>query len=210
MGPQDATDRIAELEDEARQKDARILELRRELDEAQALISDMREHVRDAGDIIDSWKEAFGMHLTDDGWTWADWMKRCEGYFDMHNALIAKWNRTVNEFNTVIAPRPIGRPLAASEAQQARVRALRKAGKSMRAIAVATSLSLSTVRTIIEKAAGTDRTTKAAFERIAVDRDAVNTERAMRRTRDGLPKRLTALDTAGKELMRRAGVSARR
>jgi DNA-binding CsgD family transcriptional regulator len=46
---------------------------------------------------------------------------------------------------------PVGRPLAASEAQQATVRRLRKAGKSLRWIAEETSLGLNTVRTIVGK-----------------------------------------------------------
>ncbi len=49
---------------------------------------------------------------------------------------------------------PVGRPLAASEAQQATVRKLRKAGKSLRWIAEETALGLNTVRTILVKANG--------------------------------------------------------
>ena len=55
---------------------------------------------------------------------------------------------------------PVGRPLQASEAQCEHVRKLRKVGKSLRWIAEETSLTLSTVRTIVSKADGTDRTSQ--------------------------------------------------
>jgi hypothetical protein len=46
---------------------------------------------------------------------------------------------------------PTGRPLAATLAQQAGVRNLRRAGLSLRKIAKATDLSLSTVVTIVRR-----------------------------------------------------------
>jgi DNA invertase Pin-like site-specific DNA recombinase len=60
----------------------------------------------------------------------------------------------------------VGRPIAASEAQQLEVRKLRKAGKSLRAIADELTLSLHTVVTITSKEAGTDRTTIKHLARI--------------------------------------------
>ncbi len=47
---------------------------------------------------------------------------------------------------------------------------MHKAGKSLREIAEETSLGLRTVRTIIAKGNGTDRTTIKHLERIAPDR----------------------------------------
>jgi DNA-binding NarL/FixJ family response regulator len=53
-----------------------------------------------------------------------------------------------------VAPKGIGRPLAASEAQQRQVLVMRKEGKSLRTIAAKTSLSPRTVRTIVGKVEG--------------------------------------------------------
>ena len=39
------------------------------------------------------------------------------------------WNRFVPDYNAIVAPRNVGRPLAASEAQVATVLKLHKAGK---------------------------------------------------------------------------------
>jgi hypothetical protein len=64
----------------------------------------------------------------------------------------ARWNKLVPEYNAVVAPRDIGRPVAASDAQQTEVMVLHKAGKSLRWIAGATGLGLRTVRTIVDKA----------------------------------------------------------
>jgi hypothetical protein len=63
--------------------------------------------------------------------------------------------------------RNIGRPLAAGPRQVKDVRERRKAGQSIRSIALDTNLSEGTVRTIIGKAEGTDRATLARLERIA-------------------------------------------
>jgi hypothetical protein len=67
----------------------------------------------------------------------------------------------VDEYNARVAPLPIGRPLAASEAQQEHVRALYclPPRASLREIAKETGLGLRTIRTIIGKIEGTERTT---------------------------------------------------
>jgi hypothetical protein len=52
---------IGELEDLLKQRDRSIFELRQEAEENQALIAEMRGHVQDADDIIEAWKESFGM-----------------------------------------------------------------------------------------------------------------------------------------------------
>jgi hypothetical protein len=58
----------------------------------------------------------------------------------------------------------LGRPLLASEAQQRDVRKLHKSGKSLRTIVTATGLSFRTVRTIVGRVEGTDRTTRRTNE----------------------------------------------
>ena len=64
-------DRIAELEDALKEKERRLQELKADLDKANDLIERHREHVQDSSDLIDSWIEAFDMHLNAEGvWEW--------------------------------------------------------------------------------------------------------------------------------------------
>ena len=56
--------------DELRQRDRLIAELRQEQDEAADLIRRLRENAEDYTASIESWCKAFGMELTDNGWTW--------------------------------------------------------------------------------------------------------------------------------------------
>ena len=69
----------------------------------------------------------------DGGWTW-------QPFWDEHHALIAKYNELAQRWNKYLPvingrTQPVGRPVAASEAQQAMVRKLRKAHRSLRWIA---------------------------------------------------------------------------
>src|SRR6516165_6592311 len=65
--PMEAADRIAELEAELKQRDAKIKELTTERDEAQELVDRMREHVADADRMIEQWIEAFDMMQDEKG-----------------------------------------------------------------------------------------------------------------------------------------------
>src|SRR5512132_3149224 len=57
-------DRIAELEDKLKQRDARIRELRAKLNKADTLVVEMREQVEDlATQHIESWIEGYEMTL---------------------------------------------------------------------------------------------------------------------------------------------------
>ena len=123
---------------------------------------------------------------------------------DKHNALVREWNRFVPEYNAMVRPRNVGRPLAASDAQVAEVLKLHKAGGSLRGIAEDTSLGLATVRTIVSQKDGTDRTTVKHLERIAPDRAAAARWRARKRTRDALPKRINETLAKGRELVKEA------
>ena len=132
------------------------------------------------------------MVLGDDGkWTWDPFMDRHNDLVDKYDALLRDWNKFVGEYNAVVQPRPVGRPLEASEAQQVDVLRRRKSGESLQHIANETSLGLQTVRTIIGKANGTDRTTGKHLARIKPE-DMV-AWKARTRTRDALPRRLNAL-----------------
>jgi|SRR5215831_17933212 len=140
--------RIGELKDELKQRDARIRELRNDLNKAEALISEEREHVEDANALIDSWIEAFEMRQDESGkWSYSPWFDAAQVARDEWEKLVKEWNKNVTLFNNTIAPRNVGRPLAASEAQQAQIIKLHKAGKSERAIAEELTLSRRTVTT---------------------------------------------------------------
>jgi hypothetical protein len=120
--------------------------------------------------------------------------------------LLRDWNKFVPRFNAAVRAQAIGRPLAASDAQQRQVLALRKAGASLRAIAIATGLGVTTVRTIVGKAEGTNRTVKRINElrRLELNRAAMATYRARKRTRDALPNRVKELLENGRTLVKRA------
>jgi hypothetical protein len=198
-----ATTRDA-LDDELRQRDRRIAELRAELSEAEQLISELRQQVEDCDALIEQWKEAFGMVQDDSGWRYAPWLKEHESYHDMYCNVVRDWNRFVPEYNAAVNPRPVGRPLAASDAQVAQVMKLRKRGVSLRGIVEETGLGLGTVRTIIDGDAGRDRATMKRLERIDPDRKLEASWRARKRTRDALPARLNATLGKGRDLIQQA------
>jgi transposase len=108
--------------------------------------------------------------------------------------------------------RQVGRPIAASASQQAEVREFRREGKSLRWIAKATGLGLNTVRTIVGKNAGRDRTSikREIRRQHELNRARMRTWRTRKRTRDGLPKRLKENLKKDEELPKRAGVSKAR
>lgn len=197
--------RIAELKDEIKQRDRRIEELRAEIDEQRDLISRLREHAEDYDNCIESWKEAFGMTITDSGgWTWKPFWDNVDKLLKDHSKLVNDWNRFLPRING--EPRNVGRPLEASEAQCAEVLGLRTAGYSLRGIAEETSLGLNTVCTIIAKKNGTDRTTKKhrqRLERVDLSQQAA-TWRRQRRTGSTLPKRAQRVVEAGQALIKEA------
>jgi hypothetical protein len=165
----------------------------------------MREHVEDANRMIESWCETFDMQHTDDGkLSWADWIKAGEVAREDWRALVREWNRFVPDYNRVVAPKPIGRPLDASDAQIAQVLKLHKSGASLRGIAEETNLSLQTVRTVVGREACSDRTSRKRLERIDPDRAAEIAERSRKRIRAALPKRISRILQQGAELLKEA------
>ena len=203
--------RLGELEDKLKQAEARIKELKAERDEAQQLGDDMRAEIEEGNEIFEQWKECFEMRLVEDGsWQWSIELIRqiadVDNLATEYNDLCRDWNRLVPRYNARVLARDIGRPLAASEAQQAQVRQLRKAGGSLRAIAKATGLGLQTVRTIIDKPAGEDRTAKlkGVMRRRELDKARMATWRARKRVRDGLPKRITEHQKKSEQLIKAA------
>src|SRR5439155_16090338 len=121
----------------------------------------------------------------DGSWSFRPWMQERSEYHDKYMALLHKWNRTVTLFNAKIGqPSGTGRPLEASESQRAEVLRLRKAGASLRGIAEETNLGLRTVRTIIDRKHGTDRTSKRhEIRRIEINRQEETRRRVRERTR---------------------------
>jgi hypothetical protein len=199
--------RIGELEDKLKQRERTILELRQEAEQAQALISELRDQVQDVHDLLDSWREAFDMELGENGlWNFMGWVNARDAEREAYAEILRDWNKFVPEYNAAVRARTIGRPLAASETQRRCVLALRKAGKSLRAIVRDTGLGIRSVRTIISKVDGTDRATKRTNElrKRELNRAAMASYRARKRTRDALPKRINALLKSGPALAKRA------
>jgi hypothetical protein len=178
----------------------RVKKLVDELGEMRSLVIAMREHVEKADAHIKSSNaiirqriEDFEIMRVDKGVDWKDGL--IESYNDLtneYNKLVRKWNRYVL---SLTASRVIGRPLQASEAQQARVRKLRKAGHILRDIAHETNLSIQTVRTIVKRKEGVDRPNK---KRIKLRKNKLSCERTIswrpgEWTRDTLTDRIKVL-----------------
>jgi hypothetical protein len=182
--------------------DGRISELRDEIDELRDLVSRLREHAEESDACIESWKETFDMVQTESGgWTWSPFWEEHNQLIQDYNDLVRYWNKYLPRING--EPRNVGRPLAASEAQVAHVRKLRKAGASLREIADDTSLGFRTVRTIVEQANGTDRTTKKHRGRLDISGAVVRWKR-QKRTGQYLPKRAQTIVEKGEALIREA------
>jgi hypothetical protein len=201
---QELQTRVDELEAELKQRDEKIAELRAELQQAVEMVDDMRQEVEDGNAVIDSWIEVFRLEQDDGGIYQFDsgqsklWDEHLT-LLKAHNKLINDWNRFVGQYNQVVAPRPPGRPLAASDAQVADVLKRHKAGASLRAIAAATGLGLRTVRSIL---AGSKRT--AELRKREFDKHRAADYRARKKARDALPKRITETRTRGDELVKAA------
>jgi hypothetical protein len=81
---------------------------------------------------------------------------------------------------------------------------LRKRGLALRVIAEETNLGLNTVRTIIDQRDQRDRTSVKHLERIRRDMGEERTWQSRKRTRDGLPRRITAAQQQSAELLKEA------
>src|SRR5262245_54164137 len=88
--------RIAELEDELKQRDRRIHELKADLTKVDVLVTEMCEHVEDANALIDSWIEAFGMQQNDEGkWSWGPFVDAHHDLYERYRDLLREWNQLV-------------------------------------------------------------------------------------------------------------------
>ena len=196
---------VGELEDELKVKERRIEELRLEIDEQRELIDRLRENSEEADGVFEAWIETFEMERTDSGGlTWKPFWQEHNQLIDDYNDLVRRWNKYLPVINR--EPRNVGRPLAASEAQVVQVQKLRKAGRSLRGIAEDTSLSVDTVRTIVGKMNGNDRTTtkhRQRLERID-ERQRLAKWKRQRRTGDALPRRVQRVVEGGRALVKEA------
>ncbi len=210
-GHMSTDERIAELEANLKRRDEQLKEAREERAEALLLVDAMREQVKESGELIDGWIETFDMTRGENG----NWIfdpkqgKLWEAYSDLldrHQKLARDWNKFVGEYNVTITARDLGRPLAASDAQVKDVLKRRKDGASLRAIASAMSLSLRTVRTIVDNDQGTGRTSKRTNElrRREFDRLRAAAYRARKKARDKLPKKITETRDSGAALVKAA------
>ena len=184
------SERVGQLEDQLKARDQRIGELHIEVDELRDLVRRFEEQDEDEIHAIESWVEALRCERADDGtWSLGPWWEAHKERVEKHKALVREWNQYVEEFNRGGIKRPVGRPLQASEAQCSDVLKMRKRGASLRDIADETSLGLPTVRTIVGKKAGTDRTSSRNLKRIEIDRLKAAAWKRTVRTIDDMPRR---------------------
>src|SRR5262249_3006875 len=156
-----------ELEDDVRQRDRRIAELKDELESERDLTQQMADQIQRYEETIEAWKRAFDMVINEEGvWVWSPNYTNGNEWVEKYQSLLREGNKFVGEYNATGRKSNVGRPLAASDAQCETVRKMHKAGTSLRNIADETNLGLNTVRTIIGRANGTDRTTIKHLTRI--------------------------------------------
>jgi len=201
------------LRDLLRHRDQARAELRSELDEANDILRRFDEYVEDYNGTLESWRQTFDMVMTDDGaWTWDPFWDKHNQLIDQYNDLVKRWNRNLTAFND--NQRDVGRPLAASEAQVAEVIELHDWHYSLREIVDQTSLGLQTVRTIVGRHHGRDRTSKkrrANAEKIEINKFERAHWKTQKRTGDALPKRVQAVIETGQALVTEAkGLGRRR
>jgi hypothetical protein len=182
---------VGELQDEVKACKRRIEELRSELDEERELTKELGDNVEQCHEVIEQFAEC-GMEMVEgDLWSWKPFRAQYDKLIDDYNKLVRNWNRYLPRI--VGAPRNVGRPLGASEAQCTDVLQRHKAGQSLRGIAEETNLSFTTVRTIIAKRSGSDRTSKKhrqRLDRVDIDRQQRQTWKRQHRAGQHLPQRV--------------------
>jgi hypothetical protein len=202
---------IADLKREIELRDKRIAELRGEIDTLRALVRRAEEEVReDIGNLTEHWISLCDMHLNEDGlYVWDEdatgWTKAVE-WRDKYVKVVREWNKHIGEFNAKISPRNVGRPLEASDAQCADVLKRHKEGQSLRFIAEATNLGLRTVRTVVGRKHGTDRTSQRheRHKRIVLEREEMRRLDAKKQGTDALPRRINEVLSDAREFLKDA------
>jgi hypothetical protein len=197
------TQKIADLERELRFRDQRINALKSEIDGLRQAVRDMEEWITERDAYLEEFITTFGLDLDNDGfYRNGDFIRRHQQLFEDYSALVTRHNKLVRRFNANIASvQPVGRPIAASEAQQDRVLKLHKAGRSSRRIAEEIGLSRRTVTTVIEKSDGTDRTTSKHRMRLGLEPKRGDWRQP---AIANLPRRATGLRKEAKKLLKEA------
>jgi FtsZ-binding cell division protein ZapB len=189
-----------QLEDELKQRDRRIAELREEIDELRERNQTLREDAEEWQEQFEQWQEAFEMVPNDDGvMVWnadvaggAEWQEK-------YVELLRDYNKLVSDYNLVVRIcfddgrlRDRGRSIAATEEQRRIVYESHDEGRSLRECAEDADVGLQTVRTLIGKIDGSDRTSRrlSKYPKLKVDRFRLAASKARQRTRDALPKAL--------------------
>ena len=189
--------------------EARVRQLQADLGETRALLDQMRDQVQDASDMIERWIMVFDM-VQDEAGIWkfdrdqTELWNRCDELDERYRKLVVKWNKHVAVFNANVLARNVGRPLAASDAQQDEVRKRHKAGASLRSIAKATALSLRTVRTIVDSVEGKTSKRDRQLRRLEFNRQRAAAFRARKKQREQMGKAITELQKRAVRLIKTA------
>jgi hypothetical protein len=187
---------IAELLAEIKSRDRRMDELRREINDQNALITELREEMEDLRDTLARFRDTFDLvpGVEPDTVTNGPMVDRLNEAQAETYRLAGKYNDLLRFTRTRVWPQPMGRPLAASKAQRQRILAHHEAGRSIRWIAEEMNLGVRTVRTVIDKKDGVDRTTLDRWQRISPDmrqeRDRRRREKDVRAMRQRIPSLL--------------------
>jgi len=197
------TQKIADLERELKFRDRRINELKNEIDGLRQEVREMEDWVTERDAYLEQFITTFGLELDNDGhYRNGNFIRDHQQLFNQHNDLISRYNKLVRRFNAnIVRVQPVGRPIAASEAQQDRVLKLHKAGKSPRWIADEMGLSRRTVTTVITKSEGTDRTTSRHRLRLGLQPKRKDWRQAAIMS---LPRHATELRKDAKKLLKEA------
>jgi hypothetical protein len=133
-----------------------------------------------------------------------DFIQGHQQLVDDYDALVRKHNKLVRAYNAIgVESQPVGRPIAASEAQQRLILGFYQSGRSSRWIAEKMTLSRRTVTTVIGKTNGTDRTTTRHRDCLGLE-PILKRKDWRRRSRDSLPKQATALHKQARDLLKEA------
>ena len=90
----------------------------------------MEEHTQERDEYLETFISTFNMELNAENcWTWGSYITDHNDLVGRFNNLIDRHNKLVRDFNQyAVTPQPVGRPIAASEQQQAQIIKHHKAG----------------------------------------------------------------------------------
>jgi hypothetical protein len=203
LDPTPQEQRIADLERELRLRDERIKELKAEVDERVESVRRLEQHIEEDREYLEHFIQSFGLTVNDAGeWTNSEFLNEGRQLLEAYDELGSRYNKLVGRFNrNIAAVQPVGRPIAASEAQQAQILKHHKAGRSSRWIAEELALSRRTVTTVIDKSDGTDRTSAKRRQHLGLEPKRKDWRDAARAR---LPKAATEHFEKGRKLLQEA------